>query len=96
VPLGAPNVLLVHSPELIDEARDFGAGLYLCGHTHGGQICLPGSIPIITNAACSRRFIAGPWQDGPMAGYTHRGTGVSCVPVRFNCPGEVVVHTLRC
>jgi predicted MPP superfamily phosphohydrolase len=31
-----------------------------------------------------------------MQGYTHRGSGVSCVPVRFNCPGEVTLHILRC
>src|SRR3954469_15489711 len=43
-----PSIALVHSPELADIAADAGYSLYLSGHTHGGQICLPGGVPVFT------------------------------------------------
>jgi predicted MPP superfamily phosphohydrolase len=87
-------VLLVHSPELIEEAEARGVDLYLCGHTHGGQVCLPGGIPVIGNARCSRSQISGRWRHGQMQGYTHNGTGASGLAVRINCPPEIVIHRL--
>jgi predicted MPP superfamily phosphohydrolase len=87
-------VLLVHSPEVIEEAADFGVELYLCGHTHGGQVCLPGGIPIIGNARCARNKLSGRWRHGRMQGYTHQGTGASGVPVRINCPPDVSILRL--
>lgn len=90
------KILLVHSPEIIPEAAEAGIDYYLCGHTHGGQICLPGGIPIFTNAACARRFAAGPWRYKQMQGYTSRGTGASCLPVRYFCPPEVTLHRFYC
>jgi len=92
---GERTVLLVHSPEVIPMASKMGVDLYLCGHTHGGQICLPGGFPIVSNSRSSRRFSAGAWQYREMQGYTSRGSGVSIVDVRFNCPPEITVHTLR-
>lgn len=88
-------VLLAHSPELYREARAAGVHLYLCGHTHGGQICLPGGFAPIVNAACPRRLTRGTWDHGGLRGHTSRGTGASGLPVRFNCPPEVTLHTLR-
>jgi len=89
-----PLVLLVHSPELIEEAGAVGVDLYLCGHTHGGQVCLPGGIPVIGNARCARGKLSGRWSHGRMQGFTHRGTGSSGLPVRINCPPEIAVHRL--
>ena len=89
-----PVVLLVHSPEVIEEAAAFGVDLYLCGHTHGGQVCLPGGTPIIGNARCARNKLSGPWCHGRMQGYTHRGTGTSGLTVRINCPPDVSIHRL--
>ena len=89
------RVALVHSAEVADYAAAAGYGLYLCGHTHGGQICLPGGRPIITHLLRCRYGSRGFWRDGNMAGYTNRGLGVSDVPLRFNCRGEVAVITLR-
>jgi uncharacterized protein len=88
------KLLLVHSPEIIPEAARAGVDYYLCGHTHGGQMCLPGSVPLLTNASCARRYVGGVWQHENMAGYTSRGTGSSCLPVRFCCPPEITVHRL--
>jgi len=89
-----PVVLLAHSPEVIEEAEAFGVDLYLCGHTHGGQVCLPGGIPIIGNARCPRNKLSGRWSHGRMQGYTHRGTGASGLPVRINCPPDITLHRL--
>lgn len=88
------KILLVHSPEVIEQAEAHGVDLYLCGHTHGGQVCLPGRIPIIGNARCPRKMLSGRWSHGGMQGYTHRGTGASGIPVRINCPPEIVLHRL--
>jgi len=95
LPPDAPSILLSHSPEIFRQAAACGFDLMLCGHTHGGQIRLPGGIPLITNVDCPRRFAAGSWQFGDMCGYTSVGAGSSIVDVRFNCPPEVVIHTLR-
>lgn len=94
LPADGIKVLLVHSPELIVEAARAGVNYYLCGHTHGGQICLPGGIPVLTNARCARKYVGGVWHHEHMAGYTSRGTGSSCVPVRFFCPPEITLHRL--
>jgi predicted MPP superfamily phosphohydrolase len=96
IPEGAANVLLVHSPELVEQAAAAGVSLYLCGHTHGGQVCLPGGVPIILNARCPRRFGRGLWRSGNMLGYTSSGAGSSGISVRINCPPEVALHTLHC
>ncbi len=89
------TVFLCHSPALAAEAQAQGANLYLCGHTHGGQICLPGGVPIITKAASPRRHASGSWRVGKMVGYTSRGAGSALPAVRFNCPPEVTIHVLE-
>lgn len=88
-------VALVHSPELARAAADVGVSLYLTGHTHGGQICLPGGVPVLTNSAAPRRFASGLWRSGDMIGYTSTGLGVSGIPLRYNSRGEAVLITLR-
>lgn len=89
------SILLAHSPEVYREAEQSGFDLMLCGHTHGGQICLPGGIAVFSNGNCPRRLIRGPWRHGRMQGYTSAGTGSCAVPARFNCPPEITLHTLR-
>lgn len=89
------RIALVHSPELADVAAEAGCRLYLCGHTHGGQICLPGGRPIITHLARCKAFAAGRWRCGAMEGYTSYGLGVSGAPLRFNSRGEAALITLR-
>jgi hypothetical protein len=95
VPTAGFNILLAHSPEVVKEAATARVNLYLCGHTHGGQICLPGSIPILTNSAGRRSFTSGRWHQDKMQGYTSRGTGTSTFPVRYFCPPEITIHRLQ-
>lgn len=95
VPPGSFKIFLAHSPEAFHEVREFQPQLYLCGHTHGGQIRLPGGPPIYTNSRAPRTTADGPWQYHGMQGYTSRGVGASGTPLRFNCPGEILLLTLR-
>ena len=95
IPEDAFSILLSHTPEIYRQAAHAGFKLLLSGHTHGGQICLPGEIPIVLEAALPRSMGRGPWKYGQMAGYTSAGAGSSVVPVRFNCPPEITLHRLR-
>ncbi len=92
---GQFSIALVHSAEIADIAAASGYALYLSGHTHGGQICLPGGRPVITALDHHHRLASGPWQWDGMLGYTSRGVGVK-EQARFNCPPEIVILRLRC
>ena len=96
IPHEAVSILLSHTPEAYRNAAHAGFRLMLCGHTHGGQICLPGGIPIITDADCPRALAAGAWKYHNLLGYTSVGAGASIVDVRLNCPPEITLHRLRC
>ncbi|MBY6033990.1 metallophosphoesterase [Marinobacter daepoensis] len=94
IPTGGISLLLSHTPEIWREAAHAGYDLFLCGHTHGGQICLPGGIPLTLDSDCPRKLGRGLWQVNGMQGYTSPGAGTSVLNVRLNCPPEVTVHTL--
>jgi uncharacterized protein len=96
IPGNVFSILLSHTPEVYRQAAHAGFDLLLSGHTHGGQICLPGSIPITLSSFLPRRFGAGAWQYHNMVGYTSLGVGSSIVPVRLNCLPEVTLHHLLC
>ena len=96
IPAAACSILLSHTPEVYRHAAHADFNLLLCGHTHGGQICLPGGVPIITDANCPRDFARGAWKYHDLIGYTSVGAGSCIVDVRLNCPPEVVLHRLRC
>ncbi len=89
------QILLSHSPQTYQEAAKRGFDLQLSGHTHGGQICLPGGRVVVHDGTSPRHVLSGAWREGNLQGYTSRGTGASGLPVRLNCPAEVTVHTLR-
>ena len=57
--IGGFKIILVHSPELYDIAANNGYNLYLSGHSHGGQICLPYGIPVITHLYDGRKYYRG-------------------------------------
>ena len=89
------SILISHTPEIYRQAAHADFNLLLSGHTHGGQICLPGGIPVTLNSVLPRSMGAGPWQHHDMIGYTSVGAGSSIVPVRFNCPPEITLHHLH-
>ena len=89
----SPNViLLAHTPMRLIEAAALAVPLVLSGHTHGGQIVLPG-----IGAVAAREFpvIAGRDRRENTTIFVSRGVGTVYVPVRLNCPPEVAVLTLR-
>lgn len=96
LPPAAFKVLLAHCPDTIMEAAEAGVHMYLCGHTHAGQIRLPWIGAAMVPANCERRFIQGRWKQGAMEGYTSSGIGCSLLPVRFRCPPEIGWIELRC
>jgi predicted MPP superfamily phosphohydrolase len=89
------TVALVHSPELFDAAAEAGVALYLCGHTHGGQVCLPGGHAPLKHLRAGRHLYTGHWQHGEMQGITNVGAGTSGIPVRFNTRSEILSLRLR-
>jgi predicted MPP superfamily phosphohydrolase len=89
------SILLSHTPEIYRQAAHAGFDLLLSGHTHGGQICLPGSIPITLSSVLPRHMGSGPWNYGDMIGYTSVGVGCAVMPVRLNCFPEITLHHLR-
>jgi len=96
IPLDGVAILLSHTPEIFRQAAHAGFDLMLCGHTHGGQICLPGGIPVTLDARCPRALGKGAWCHHRMQGYTSAGAGTCIVSVRLNCPPEITLHRLRC
>jgi hypothetical protein len=96
IPDGAISVLLAHSPEIYRQAAHAEFNVMLCGHTHAGQICLPGGLPVLCNARCPREYCRGSWTYHGMAGYTSAGSGSCVVDVRINCPPEITLHQLQC
>lgn len=95
IPPDAVALLLSHTPEIYRHAAHADFSAMLCGHTHGGQICLPGGVPITWDANCPRQLAAGAWRYHDMIGYTSTGAGTSIVDVRLNCPAEITLHCLR-
>ena len=94
VPAAEFSILLSHTPEIYRQAAHAGFQLLLSGHTHGGQICLPGAIPIILDSVLPRRMGAGAWTYRGMVGYTSVGVGSCILPVRLNCPPEITLHRM--
>ncbi|MBW7863789.1 MAG: metallophosphoesterase [Candidatus Hydrogenedens sp.] len=94
-PEGVFTLMLGHSPESVSKAAGSGVDLFLCGHTHGGQIRLPWLGGVHTNVRKGKKQGIGAWRVGGMRGHTSTGLGVTDVPVRFLCPPEATLITLR-
>jgi predicted MPP superfamily phosphohydrolase len=88
----ATAILLAHDPRRLDEAAELKIPLVLSGHTHGGQVVLPGF-----GAVAARKFpvVAGAGQRGNTSVFVSRGVGTVYVPYRLNCPPDVSVITLK-
>lgn len=96
LPYDEVSILLSHTPEIYRQAAHAGFDVMLSGHTHGGQICLPGGYPITLDANCPRYMGSGSWKYQTLLGYTSAGAGTCIVNVRINCPPEITLHHLRC
>lgn len=95
LPDDAVTILLAHEPDFADiscSTRRFA--LQLSGHTHGGQIRLP-LLTKFALPAYGQRYSDGLTQLGEMVLHVSRGVGTVGLPMRFNCPPEINVITLR-
>jgi predicted MPP superfamily phosphohydrolase len=87
-----PVLLAAHDPRRIVEAAALNVAGVISGHTHGGQVVLPG-----LGAIAARKFpvAAGRLTRGGSEMFVSRGVGTVIVPVRINCPPEVNIITLK-
>lgn len=90
-----PSLLLSHDPVVLDEAEARGLSLILSGHTHGGQICLPGIGAPAGWLANNLRYLRGLYEREGTQLYVSRGTGMIGLPVRLGARPEVAVLRLR-
>lgn len=95
IPVNMVSILLSHTPEIYRQAYHAEFDIMLSGHTHGGQICLPGNIPVTLDSKCPRHLGSGYWRYRNLQGYTSVGAGTSIVNVRLNCLPEVTLHRLH-
>ena len=94
IPAGEVTILLAHEPDFADEVAFAPVHLQLAGHSHGGQIWIPGiGAPWLPQLA--RKYPRGLYQIGKLILYTNLGLGTIRMPVRINCPPEVTLITLR-
>ncbi len=94
IPPDETTILLAHEPDYADQAARFPVDLQLSGHSHGGQIWIPGiGAPWLPNM--SRKYPRGLYKIGDLTLYTNMGIGTIRAPIRINCPPEVTLITLR-
>lgn len=97
-PDDALRILLYHTPDLMPEVARLGIELYLCGHTHGGQICLPFYGALATSSHWGKRYEHGRYQQDGTTLYVSRGLGMEGLGApraRFLAPPEIVVWYLE-
>jgi predicted MPP superfamily phosphohydrolase len=88
-------ILLAHEPDFADVSAATGRfDLQLSGHSHGGQVRLPGLI-WVGLPHYGVRYVSGLHQVCDMLLYVNRGLGNTSLPIRFNCRPEITVMTLR-
>ena len=89
------RIALAHYPDLIRRIRFLEADVYLAGHTHGGQVCFPGKVPILRHDSLPTKFIGGINRYHDTWLVVNRGLGFSSYPIRLFCPAEVLEITLK-
>ncbi len=91
------SVFLYHTPDLIEEVSGPAVDLYLCGHTHGGQVALPWYGALITFSKFGKKYESGLYRVGPTTLYVNRGLGLEPRPgpqVRFLARPEIAVFDI--
>jgi len=95
LPGNAPRILLAHNPEIITQATEHQVDFIAAGHTHGGQVKLPGLKSLNSLTQPSQEFLEGFVRAGRTQMYISRGLGKVIVPLRIKCPAEIPVYTFR-
>jgi hypothetical protein len=87
-------ILLSHNPDIAETMTDRRVGLMLCGHTHGGQMIVPGMRNPFIPSRYGEKYSHGLVEAPTTTVYVSRGLGLSGLPVRYNCPPELTLLTL--
>ena len=100
VPDDAARLVLMHNPKTFETLPAHSAPLAMAGHTHGGQVRLPWNAlrRLVGHINPERSDLSGWIDDYGQPGnrlYINRGIGFSRFPIRFNCPPEITIFTLR-
>jgi hypothetical protein len=97
VPDQACKICLAHNPDTVDETYQTRVDLFLCGHTHGGQIWMPIFNRPFSDAQLpvqNKDYVSGFIRSGHKRLFISRGIGWAVLPIRFNCPPEIAVLEL--
>ena len=95
LPSSGPAILLAHEPDFADESAATGRfSLQLSGHSHGGQMIIPG-IGTPFRGSKFKKYPLGEYQVGDMVQYTNRGLGTNVFWIRINCPPEITIIRLQ-
>ena len=94
---GDLKIFLTHQPRpyLIEAAKKNNFDLYLCGHTHGGQLSLVFPFIQLTPTMIETNYIQGNFRFGDMLMIVTRGLGMSLAPLRYNSTPEIVLITIN-
>lgn len=88
-------IIVTHNPDFVEYVRDPRADLFLSGHTHGGQVVLPIIGAPVTASKFGQKYVQGLRRAPHARVFVTRGVGTTGMPIRFACPPEVVLITLR-
>lgn len=92
------RILLYHTPDLAPAAARLGLDLQVSGHTHGGQVRIPGYGALFSGSLYGKRFEGGRHQIGSMILYVTRGIGMEgagAPRIRFFCPPEITFWNIE-
>jgi len=89
-----PRIVMTHTPDIFSTMPE-PVALAVAGHTHGGQIVLPLYGPVVMSSRLGRRYACGLVREGRNTVFVTRGIGTSIVPMRFLCPPEIAILTLK-
>jgi len=89
------NILLYHSPDLIENISEFPIDLYLAGHTHGGQVNIPFIGPVYAPSKYGKKYASGMFEVDKTKLYVNRGLGMQKgLPMRLFCPPEIATFDI--
>ena len=95
VPTDEATVLLAHEPDYADYVARFPVDLQLSGHSHGGQVRMPWGLMQLYLPEMARKYVWGTYRIRDLMLYTNAGLGTVGLPIRWNCPPEITLLTLR-
>lgn len=90
-----PRIVMAHFPDHFPKLKSLRPDVYLCGHTHGGQICLPTGRMLVGHDRSPRELCRGYHRMGPTHYIVNQGLGFSGIPIRVFCPPEILLLVLK-